>query len=332
MRLWMVLFSLLALSGRVGAADDAGYWTRWSALPIAFDYVCGEIKDGTTWSYLICNDPRKAGRSIAIRQPLTNAGLGSADILFSTDLVTNFPSRSDPSRPAGSVSASRTALYHYPDVGYVCLASVFAGTSYQPGRHPLLPVILSSPTGEPGSWRYRGRLRGEPEAHENAQRVWSDNGGLVALPDGRWRVYLNGYGPTLAAAEADSLDGPWTFLRGADGERLDVAAAYAPADAKARSPIFPFVLQVAADEYHLWISQHWPVQAVWHFTSADGLAFEPYGQQPEVITQDIGASIKGVRAFVSEDRQTIHGWMPIYRSGTWQIHAASMPVGLQPEE
>lgn len=328
--MWIRYIILISLSAVISLVAEQGYWSTFKDRQIAFDYVCGEFRDGKQWLYLICNDKRVANRRMAIRQALKQGKPGPAEVLFTSDLVKNFPARDQPKQAASIVNLSRTALYHHPGHGYVCLTSTFAGQRYQPGSHPLLPTLFSSPTGKPGTWTYHGRLRGEPMAMEQQRRIWSDNGGIVPLPDGRWRVYLNGYGPTLAAAEAGSLDGPWTFLKNTAGAIADQAAAYQPKNQQRRSAIFPFVLKVSDHEYHVWISQHWPVQAIWHLTSANGLDFKPYGQQPEITRAAIGAPMKGIRAFLSADKTTIHGWLPLSRQGRWQIHEATMPVGLQP--
>lgn len=304
----------------------------YEPLPIRFDYVCGVADAEETRLWLATGDPRKKGRSVVISQPLTAKGDGPTEVAFTSDLVTDFPDWERPGQTAKSMSFSRIALYRYPDRGFVCLVSAFAGSRYMPGRHPLIPLLFSSPSGKPGTWVYHGRLAGEPKAIEDERKIWSDNGGIVPLNDGRWRIYLNGYGTTLAACEAESLDGPWTFVRNDDGSLRNIAAAYAPKGPSPGGAIFPFVLQVSDNEYHLWLSQGWPVRGVHHYSSADGLAFSPYGDQPALIREGIGMGMKGIRAFVSADGTEIRTWVPFWLEKRWHIHESRIPLGLQPKK
>ena len=279
--------------------------------------------------WLASRDPKKPGRAIVLHQALTATGRGPATVAFTSDLLTDFPDWQRPGEVATQLNFSRLALYRYPKQGYVAIVSVFAGERYQPGKHPLLPVVFSSPDGSAGSWRCHGRLNGDPLVVEQQRRVWSDNGGVVPLADGRWRVYLNGYGATIAAAESDSLDGPWTFVRQSDGTLKNIGDAYKPVGADPGGAIFPFVTQVSAKEYHMWLSQGWPVRGVHHLVSTDGLNFRPHGPQPFLTREQVGTSMKGVRAFLSADGTKLRAWIPLWKQQRWQIHAADLPTGQQ---
>jgi hypothetical protein len=220
---------------------------------------------------------------------------------------------------------TRSYMIHDPEVGYVLLGCVTA--EYLPGTTSLLPAIVVSPDGRPGTWKYLGILRPEPrrESERRAHPVWSDGGGIVRLRDGRWRVYLNGYVGGVAAAEADRLEGPWTFLRDDRGQIAVLAAS---------DGIFPAVLRVSDDDWHLWISRAWPVREIWHFWSRDGLAWRPYGQQPEIVRGD-GPAIKCVRAYAADGDRRIAGLLSVLARARgeedWVPYRSRMPAGPPPD-
>jgi hypothetical protein len=325
--------ALLAASMQTPAADPgpSRYWAPFSPLPIQYDYVCPAFRGDDLEMWLACERKEDRSQSMLINQPIVDGRTGPASIAFTTSIVTDFPDRADPSKAATVIRLARSSLYNYGDRGYVYLATAFAGDPYGAGRHPLLPILFSSPDGRPGTWTYHGRLSGEPRAFEDKKQVWSDGGGIVPLADGRWRAYVNGYGVTLSACEAPSLDGPWTFVR--DGKKgvRDLGEVLPIKKEMRGGSCFPFALKVSDGEYHLWISDQWEPTAVWHLTSEDGLDFQMYGRQPEITRADSGgAAIKGIRACVSPDGTAIHGWIPFLRDGRWVIHQSTMPVGLQP--
>jgi hypothetical protein len=249
-------------------------------------------------------------------------------ILFSSKLVNDVMDPANPKKKASCVQMARTSMYFDKQVGYVCMNSLFAGQGRDYPKRPLIPALFSSPTGEPGTWKYHGKLSGDPAAHEKKMKMrkrrWIGDGSIVRVSDKRWRVYLSGYGVPLAVAESRSLDGPWKFLRGVGKAPRNVLP-------ELKRGCFPYVLKVSDKEYHLWMSEKWPTGPVWHFTSSDGLRFKPYGKQPEVSAAAVGAkSMKGIRAFLSVDGKTIHGLLPFSKGRGWVIYQSSMAAGLQP--
>jgi hypothetical protein len=233
----------------------------------------------------------------------------------------------DPRRPGHLPEwrgMSRSYMIHDPQVGYILFGCVTA--EYLPGRTSLLPAIVVSPDGRPGTWKYLGILQPEPrgESERRAHPVWSDGGGIVRLPDGRWRVYLNGYVRGIAAVEADRLEGPWKFLRDERGQIAVLAAD---------DGIFPAVLRVSDHDWHLWISHAWPVREIRHLWSGDGLAWRPYGQQPE-ITRGGGPAIKCLRAYVADGGRQIAGLLSVQRrpqgEEDWVLYQSRMPAGPPP--
>ena len=234
---------------------------------------------------------------------------------------------------------TRTSLEQVPGVGYVAFVCVCP--DYLPGSVNLLPAILTSPDGRPGSWTYHGILKGEPleEVERLGRPIWSDGGSLLRLADGTWRAYVNGFGgATLCALEAETLDGPWRFLRDADGAIRDLLPA-GGVPLPGSGTCFPHVIKVADDEWHCWMSDGWPVQSIWHYSSADGLAWQAYGQQPEITRAAAnGRGIKCLRVWPDPDGETLLGFLSVWGDGAdhgrkgWRLHTLRLPKGLQPAE
>ncbi len=226
---------------------------------------------------------------------------------------------------------SRAFVMHDDEIGYVGLVCSYP----EYGRY-LHPALIVSETGDPGTWRYLGKLTGEPaDEIATGRKVWSDGGSIMRLTDGRWRIYTNGYGEWngLAAMEADSLSGPWRFLRDSDGK----VRMLTPDIPGLGLGIFPNVLRVHALEWHLWMSDRWIPHAIWHFTSTDGLDWRVYGRQPEIMRDDHEDYIKCMRAFLMPGGECIIGMLSVTmrdtvasRPSPWIMHWSRMPVGLEP--
>jgi len=227
---------------------------------------------------------------------------------------------------------TRSYMIHDDQVGYVLFGCVVP--EYFPGTVPLLPAIFTSPTGASNTWTYLGILKPEPKEESDRRGnspVWSDGGGIVHLSNGRWRAYLDGYNTGISVAEADQLEGPWKFLRGATNELVDVTRRYS-VDLHGGVG-FPGVLRVSDTEWHLWISDGWPVKAIWHLWSKDGLDWNLYGRQPEITPHSVGdRPIKCLRAYVEPDGKHIAGLLSIndkWKNGeeTWVCYLSRIPVG-----
>jgi hypothetical protein len=159
------------------------------------------------------------------------------------------------------------------------------------------------------------------------QSLWSDGGSLFRLKDGRWRIYLNGYGPVLAALESDRLDGDWKFIR--DGVAIKELLPDFQKVVKAGG-CFPTVLRVAEDNWHMWISDKWEPWSIWHYWSPDGLTWTQYGQQPEITRAAFkGRVIKCLRAYVDPDSGEIMGLLSVWDAGSqaeskWTLRISRM--------
>jgi hypothetical protein len=308
------------------------YWAPFQKTPIQYDYVAGACRDGQIVYFLCCEDfKRPAEETIMISfPPGGERDRNKIRVLFSSKLIDDVGDPADPQKPAACVQMARTAMYHDPQVGYVCMNSLFPGRMSDYGKRSLVPAIFSSLTGEPGTWKYHGKLKGEPADYENELRGknkrWIGEGCVVRVGENSWRAYLGGYGVSLAAAASESLDGPWQFIRDRNGKLKDLLGATWKGGG-----CFPYVLKVSEKEFHLWLAENWPVGPVWHFSSADGLDFKPYGRQPEIHLAAVQAkSMKGIRAFLDADGKTIRGLIPFGFGSGWLLYQSTLPVGLQP--
>jgi hypothetical protein len=248
------------------------------------------------------------------------------------------PAPAEPKTLSPLRGMTRPSVTLDPEFGHVAFVCVAA--DYRPGSVYLVPAILTSPDGRPGTWTYRGQLKGEPadELPKNNHHVWSDGGSLFRMPDGSWRAYVNNYGGvSFSLLMADSLDGPWRFLRDGDGAirgLLPDAGTENGPDAH----VFPHVLRVSDGEWHCWASDQWPPQSIWHYVSADGIEWRPYGEQPEITRELVGGrSIKNLRTYVEPGGGTIYGFLSVWdyvgvergRKG-WRLHVLRLPVGDAP--
>ncbi|MCL1856241.1 MAG: hypothetical protein FWF84_01165 [Kiritimatiellaeota bacterium] len=236
---------------------------------------------------------------------------------------------------------TRTETYRDSEYGRIAL--VCACPDYRPGSVSLMPAILTSPDGAAGSWTYHGLLTGEPQeelARLNGGNVWSDGGSLFRMPDASWRIYLNGFGgATLAMLTADTLKGPWKFLRDENGAIRDLFGDGTGVPVPKVGLCFPHVLRVSDTEWHFWASDQWTPQSIWHYVSEDGLAWKAYGQQPEITRALVGGrGIKCLRTYLSEDKKTIYGFLSVWsdvgggsRGSSvkgWRLYVMTLPAGL----
>ena len=278
--------------------------------------------------------PGAAERRIVVRRGPSLDRLGPPIPVLDGRAIDDVPDVKTPGRLSPTRGFTRPFMAYYDDVGYVLLACVCP--DYRPGSVPLLPVLCFSKTGEPGSWRYGRKLTGEPATLAAKRRIWSDGGSIVRLGGGRWRIYLNGFGQTVAALESDSLAGPWRFLRDTAGEIRELLPSFPRAPR--RGGIFPTVLRVGPNEWHLWIVDTWPPQCVFHYGSTDGLSWRTYGLQPEITRAAVGGlGIKCLRTYLDPGGKHIVGLLSVWRkqkdgTKTWTLHTSRMPVGLPPKD
>jgi len=258
--------------------------------------------------------------------------LGNGEPRFSSAMINDVFLRDTPAKLSPERGFSRTHMAWIPGSGYVFYCCVTRG--YRPGQEPLSPALFTSPSGARDSWTYRGKMRGEPLSEAAKRTVWSDGGSIHHLDDGRWRAYINGYGRAASAIESEALTGEWTFLRDSSGAIRELLPDLP--QGKHGSGVWIHVLRVAAHEWHLWLTDSWPPQAIWHFSSTDGLDWKPYGLQPEITRLSVGGhGIKCMRTYLDTDTHEIVGLLSVWtalddRSPNWVLHRTRMPTGLQP--
>ena len=260
-----------------------------------------------TWGADSCETHRvvfRKGKSLESLDP-------EESVAFDGALIHDVFDPSDPTRLAPNRGATRVSVTFDSQVGYIVLCCVCP--DYLPGSVSLVPAIFTSKSGEPGSFTYLGKLKGECGELAAQKKIWSDGGTLVRLQDGRWRIYLNGFGPKLAAMECSTLTGEWKFLRDPAGNIRELLPSI---------PVgctFPDVQRDTSGRCHLLFSDKWPPQSIWHMVSRDGVEWAPAGPQPE-ITRELfrGHGIKCMRGYIDPSSGKFCGLLSVYPF--WTLH------------
>ena len=121
----------------------------------------------------------------------------------------------------------------------------------------------------------------------------------------------------------------WTFVVGVPASVMPARRAL---NGMARRGPLPTVLRVADGNWHAWLSDTWPPQAIWHFQSVDGIQWQLYGRQPEIPrTASHGHAIKCLRAYVDHATGEIVGLISVWGDGPdgrkgWVLHESRMPA------
>jgi len=297
-------------------ANGCRYWKApFQKLPLQGCYVSvlTSVKADGHREYEMWQNTWGAGgatnRCLVVSRGLSLTQLRDDGPVFNGTLITDVPDPQNPTQGSALRGLTRPFMLHDPEFGYVLLACVCP--DYQA---PLLPAILVSKTGQAGTFQYLGKLKGEPALEAAKRLIWSDGGSLLRLKNGRWRIYLNGYGPVLCALESATLDGEWKFIRAGASIRELLPDFQTVVNA---GGCFPTVLRVAEDNWHLWISDKWEPQSIWHYWSADGLSWKLFGQQPEITRAAFdGKVIKCLRAYMDPDSGEIVGLVSVWDAGS----------------
>jgi len=255
---------------------------------------------------------KSATHQVVFRKGKSLEALEAEEFLaFDGSLIDDVFDVSDPTKLSPNRGATRVSVTFDPEVGYIVLCCVCP--DYLPGTVTLIPAIFTSKSGEPGSFRYLGKLKGECADLAAQKKIWSDGGTLVRLPGGGWRIYLNGFGPKLAAMECATLTGPWKFLRDGTGSIRELLPSI-PVGC-----VFPDVLRDAGGQWHLLFSDKWPPQSIWHMVSSDGVGWEEPGPQPEITREHFrGHGIKCMRGYLDLSSGKLCGLLSVYPF--WTLH------------
>jgi len=209
-----------------------------------------------------------------------------------------------------------SVLYHEKD-GYFLVPHVSDG--YPPRQGSVYPALIASKTGNPGSWVYHGKLRGEIEEFWPGKNSrWADGRGLFYQPDftelntkeptkNRFLFFSNQYPGQGCLALLYSADGKeWHFYR-SEGNIVNLL----PEPLRTRSMIFPHVMRAGKHGWYAWISEKWPPEAIWRIHSMDGMTWKLFGEQPEVVRpKDV--TIKTLCAWYDETADLLHGYVSVW--------------------
>jgi len=223
--------------------------------------------------------------------------------------------------PDGKLSGKRrftrpSVAYDRKD-GYFVIAHVSDG--YPPRGGRVYPAFLSSKTGEPGSWRYKGMLKGEiyDEFGPGKPPRWADGRGLFYQPakpaklnrssplENRFLFFSNQYPRRGCLALLYSADGgKWHFHR-RDGKIVNLL----PMALQGKSMIFPHVIRAGRHGWFCWVSEKWEPSAIWRIHSKDGLKWDLYGDnQPEILKPE-NDRMKNLSAWYDPEEDIIHGYI-----------------------
>jgi len=217
---------------------------------------------------------------------------------------------------------TRPFVAYDPRDGYFMIAHVCDGYGPRDGR--VYPSFLTSKTGDPGTWTYHGRLKGEvydqfgPEKGKSAQ--WADGGGLFYQPQcpatldrenplqNRFLFFTNRYvdgNGLVLLISADAKE--WAFYR-KDGKIVNLF----PPEIAAIPNCFTYVIRAGRHGWHCWFSEKWPPVAIWHVRSADGLHWEFFrGNRPEIVKPK-DRFIKNLNAWYDPETDLLHGFLSVW--------------------
>lgn len=215
---------------------------------------------------------------------------------------------------------TRPFIAWHPRDGFVGIIHVCA--DYAPVDGRVYPALVRSPTGAPGTWTYHGKLKGEIwDAYGDAakDRRWADGGGFFYRPDqpaalnrtqplqNRYVFFSNQYPGEGCMAILYSADGAeWRFHRDAEGRIANLIPMYA-----GRTMIFPHVVAMGDQGWTMLLAEKWPPVAIYRLWSANGLAWQPLGDQPELVKPD-GLTIKNLNAWYDPAAMQLHGYLSVW--------------------
>ena len=205
--------------------------------------------------------------------------------------------------------------------GFVGIIHVCA--DYGPVDGRVYPALVRSKTGAAGTWTYHGKLKGEIwdlYGDQSNQPRWADGGGFFYRPEfpaevntrqplaNRYVFFSNAYpGPDCMAILYSGDGATWRFHRDDKGEIVNLIPML-----KGKTLIFPHVVQMNDQGWTMFLSELWPPVAIWRLWSPDGLAWNLFGQQPEVTKPD-DLMIKNLNGWYDPEAKVLHGYLSVWQ-------------------
>ncbi len=214
---------------------------------------------------------------------------------------------------------TRPFIDWHPAVGFVGVIHVCAG--YPPVDARVYPALVKSPTGEAGSWTYRGKLAGEIRdafGDGSGQPRWADGGGFFYRHDGsetvdrqkpltnRYLFFSNQYAGDGSLTLLYSADGQTWYFHRRDGEIVNLIPMFA-----GRRMIFPHVVPMGEAGWTLFLSENWPPVAIYRLWSRDGLQWRLFDPEP-AVRKPADLSIKNLNGWFDPRTQTLHGYLSVW--------------------
>jgi len=215
---------------------------------------------------------------------------------------------------------TRPFIDWHPDAGYVGIVHVCA--DYGPIDGRVYPAMVTSQTGKAGTWTYHGKLKGEiwdEFGDESGKPRWADGGGFYYQHDkpatldraqplnNRYLFFSNQYAGEGSIALLYSNDGKqWYFHRNDAGKIVNLIPMFA-----GRIMIFPHIIRLGDQGWAMFLSEKWPPIAIYRLASRDGLNWEPFGEQPEIVKPD-DLMIKNVNGWYDDETGLLHGYLSVW--------------------
>lgn len=215
---------------------------------------------------------------------------------------------------------TRPFITWHPEQGFIGIIHVCA--DYAPVDGRVYPAMVRSKTGKPGTWHYLGKLKGEIWAEfgtPGKPARWADGGGFFVQPDGpdmldrtnplanRYLFFSNQYPGDGCMALLYSADGDtWVFHRDEAGAIVNLTPMYA-----GRPMIFPHVIRLGSHGWAMFLSETWPPTAIHRLYSADGLTWQPWSQQPEIVAPE-SPMIKNLNGWYDPQAEVLHGYLSVW--------------------
>jgi hypothetical protein len=293
-------------------------WKKTSWNPSYFSVLPGSKQGVTFWFGARIN---RHGLNAVIRLPGPDLGqLQRQPPAFTADIIQAYD-RIDEGTPI----ISRVTAHQLSHGNIVIVSGI--GPTYTGGGSELYPALfLSDASGK--NWQHLGTLNGEPQTWLDQRRrskklIRCEGGGLIELPSGKLRLYLQGFGVRLALAEADSLHGPWAFHRDSNGEIVDILAGLPggwlfPAVMTCRIPhkSRTKTTQTTTAElgYFITGANTWPPTQLDAAYSINGIDFQGF-DQPLLLPSDIhpkATSMKALRGLFKPEENTFEAMANIW--------------------